>query len=156
MLQQSHPDDGETLRQRVLDAAKPYLLRIMGPDHLGYAVPSANVNASLSSNRPLAGHDRPALPVGGGDAQRDRLGQQPRDRLLPRHLDRNALGCRFRRSDRLPAAGWQYPRAILMYMENTRNRRKFVSAARAAARVKPVIVLETARFPGRADRGCGL
>ena len=55
-LQQSHPDDGETLRQRVLDAAKPYLLRIMGPDHLGYAVPSANVNASLSSNRPLAGH----------------------------------------------------------------------------------------------------
>jgi acetyltransferase len=37
-------------------------------------------------------------------------------------------------------------RAILMYMENTRNRRKFVSAARAAARVKPVIVLKPRDF----------
>jgi acetyltransferase len=34
----------------------------------------------------------------------------------------------------LPAAGQHTTRAILMYMENTRNRRKFVSAARAAAR----------------------
>jgi hypothetical protein len=33
-----------------------------------------------------------------------------------------------------------------MYMENTRNRRKFVSAARAAARVKPVIVLKPRDF----------
>jgi acetyltransferase len=37
-------------------------------------------------------------------------------------------------------------RAILMYMENTRNRRKFVSAARAAARVKPVIVFKPRDF----------
>lgn len=35
-------------------------------------------------------------------------------------------------------------RAILMYMENTRNRRKFVSAARAAAKL--VIVLKPRDF----------
>jgi acetyltransferase len=50
----------------------------MGPDHLGYAVPSADLNASLSASRPLVGHIALALPVGGGDAQPDRLGHQPR------------------------------------------------------------------------------
>jgi acetyltransferase len=40
-LSHKHSDDGEALKQKILEAAKPYLLRIMGPDHLGYAVPSA-------------------------------------------------------------------------------------------------------------------
>ena len=42
------PDGSDTLKQKILEAAKPYLLRVIGPDHLGYAVPSASVNASLN------------------------------------------------------------------------------------------------------------
>ncbi|MBK8538372.1 MAG: hypothetical protein IPL59_26805 [Candidatus Competibacteraceae bacterium] len=41
---------------KILEAAKPYLLRVVGPDHLGYAVPSTHLNASLSCTQPLAGY----------------------------------------------------------------------------------------------------
>jgi acetyltransferase len=36
-------------------------------------------------------------------------------------------------------------RVILLYIESITNARKFMSAARAAARVKPVIVLKSGR-----------
>ncbi|HMR03255.1 MAG TPA: CoA-binding protein, partial [Candidatus Competibacter phosphatis] len=38
-ISRRYTDEGESLKQRILAAAKPYLLRVMGPDHLGYAVP---------------------------------------------------------------------------------------------------------------------
>jgi acetyltransferase len=41
-------------------------------------------------------------------------------------------------------------RAVLMYMESVKHARKFMSAARAAARNKPVIVLKAARAPAGA------
>lgn len=50
-----NPDGDASLKQKILEAAKPYLLRVMGPDHLGYAVPSTGVNASLNPTRPLVG-----------------------------------------------------------------------------------------------------
>jgi len=144
-LQRSQPDDGETLQQRVLDAAKPYLLRIMGPDHLGYAVPSANVNASLSSNRPLAGHV--ALLCQSAAVMRSVIDWASSREIGFSHVI--SIGMRWDVDfgdliDYLLRDGNTH--AILMYMENTRNRRKFVSAARAAARVKPVIVLKPRDF----------
>ena len=144
-LQRNHPDDGESLRQRVLDAAKPYLLRIMGPDHLGYAVPSTNVNASLSSNRPLAGHV--ALLCQSAAVMRSVIDWATSREIGFSHVI--SIGMRWDVDfgdliDYLLRDGNTH--AILMYMENTRNRRKFVSAARAAARVKPVIVLKPRDF----------
>jgi acetyltransferase len=38
-------------------------------------------------------------------------------------------------------------RAILLYIEAVTDARKFMSAARAAARAKPVIVIKAGRFP---------
>jgi acetyltransferase len=37
------------------------------------------------------------------------------------------------------------PRAILLYIESVKDARKFMSAARAAARVKPVVVIKAGR-----------
>ncbi len=140
-----HSDDGESLKQKILEAAKPYVLRIMGPDHLGYIVPSTHLNASLSYTRPLAGHI--ALLCQSAAVMRSVI---------------DWATCRDIGFSHVVSVGMRWDvdfgdlidyllrdsntRAILMYMENTHNRRKFVSAARAAGRVKPVIVLKPRDF----------
>src|SRR3546814_10729207 len=48
----------------------------------------------------------------------------------------------------LPISVDRHTRAILLYIEHVRDARKFLSAARAAARGKPVVVVK----PGRHDR----
>ena len=40
--------DGTTLQQAMLDAARPHLLRILGPNCLGLLVPGVKLNASFS------------------------------------------------------------------------------------------------------------
>ena len=140
-----YPDEGESLRQMILEAAKPYLLRIMGPDHFGYSVPSANVNASLNATRPLPGHI--ALLCQSAAITRSVIDWASGRNIGFSHVI--SVGVRWDVDlgdllDYLLRDG--NARAILMYMENTRNRRKFVSAARAAARVKPVIVLKPRDF----------
>ena len=48
-------------------------------------------------------------------------------------------------------AGDYHTRAILLYIEQIGDARKFLSAARRAARLKPVIVLKPRRFPEEPD-----
>ncbi|MCB1769575.1 MAG: acetate--CoA ligase family protein, partial [Candidatus Competibacteraceae bacterium] len=140
-----YPDDGEVLKQKILDAAKPYLLRIMGPDHLGYVAPSANVNASLSSHRPIAGHI--ALLCQSAAVMRSVIDWATSRNIGFSHVISVGIRWDVDFGDLLDYLLRDYhTRAILMYMENTRNRRKFVSAARVAARVKPVIVLKPRDF----------
>ncbi len=136
-----HPDEGASLKQQILDAAKPYLLRIMGPDHLGYAVPSTNLNASLSSQRPLAGQI--ALLCQSAAVMRSVIDWANSRNIGFSHVISVGMRWDVDLGDLLDYLLRDHQtRAILMYMENTRNRRKFVSAARAAARVKPVIALK--------------
>lgn len=139
------PDGGEALKRKVLETAKPYLLRVMGPDHLGYVVPTTNVNASLHSTRPLAGNI--ALLCQSAAMTRSVIDWATSKNIGFSHVI--SIGMRWDVDlgdlmDYLLRDG--NTRAILMYMESTRNRRKFVSAARAAARVKPVIVLKPRDF----------
>ncbi|MDE0922258.1 CoA-binding protein, partial [Aurantimonas coralicida] len=47
--------DGATLRQQVLDAARPHLMRIVGPNCLGLISPAAGINASFAHLMPRAG-----------------------------------------------------------------------------------------------------
>jgi acetyltransferase len=134
------------LQQAILDAAKPYLLRVLGPDCLGLSVPAAGLNATLSQYRPpAAGHlafvthasaiARAALDwgthLGVGFSHLISLGEAI-DVDFADILD-------FLAED----AG---SRAILLYLEQIRNPRKFLSAARRAARVKPVIALKPRRY----------
>jgi len=140
-----YPDEGETLKQKILDAAKPYLLRIMGPDHLGYLAPSAYVNASLSSQRPMAGPV--ALLCQSAAVMRSMIDWAINRNIGFSHVISVGVRWDVDFGDLLDYLLRDYhTRAILMYMESTRNRRKFVSAARAAARVKPVIVLKPRDF----------
>jgi len=125
-------------------AARAYGLRVLGPNGLGLIVPGVRLNASFARRMPTAGtlsliSQSGAIAAGLiewaahhqigfaaiasiGDAIDVDFG----DLLDYFALDRNT-------------------RAILMYVESIRDARKFMSAARAAARTKPVIVVKTGR-----------
>src|SRR6516162_2977634 len=78
---------GRALRQAMLDAARPHLLRLVGPNCVGIMVPAVGLDASFSHILPLAGLSF-RQPVGRDDHGRPRLGGRAGDRLLSRRLAR--------------------------------------------------------------------
>ena len=145
-LKQPSESDGPSLEQAMLDAARPYLLRILGPNCIGALVPGIGLNASFAPGN--------ALP--GGLAFVTQSGA-----LATAMLDwANTRGVGFSHFISLGdsadvdfgdvidyLASDPATRAILLYMESVKAARKFMSAARAAARNKPVIIVKAGRAP---------
>ena len=135
----------ESLQEAALAAARRYSMRLIGPNCLGIMMPGVSLNASFSAHMPQAGNlalisQSGAIAAGMVDwaAQRGvgfsgivSIGDQI-DVDVADLLDHFALD-----------AG---TRAILLYIEAIRDARKFMSAARAAARVKPVVVVKSGRM----------
>lgn len=136
---------GRELTQALLDAAKTNTLRILGPNCLGLMVPGLNLNATFAHIGAQAGNvafvaqsGAVAISVidwadarGIGFSHLISVGDMA-DVDFGDLLDYLALDTKAR--------------AILLYMEAIKNARKFMSAARAAARTKPVVVVKTGRF----------
>ncbi|HVK93141.1 MAG TPA: bifunctional acetate--CoA ligase family protein/GNAT family N-acetyltransferase [Noviherbaspirillum sp.] len=137
---------GRNLKQAMLDAAQPHLLRILGPNCVGLLAPAIGLNASFAHAGALPGKigfvsQSGALMTGVLDWAKSRgigfskfisLGDSA-DVDFGDVLD-------YLASD----AGTH---AILLYIEDIRHARKFMSAARAAARSKPVLVVKAGRAP---------
>jgi acetyltransferase len=133
-----------SLADQCRSTAYQHGLRIVGPNGIGLLAPHVGLNASFASRAPQAGDlaliSQSGAVVAGmiewADAQKtgfsgivslgDALDVDFGDLLDYFALDRNT-------------------RVILLYMEGITDARKFMSAARAAARVKPVIVLKSGR-----------
>lgn len=136
--------NGERLRREVLDRAQQYGIRILGPNCLGLIRPGLRLNATFSKNHARPGHlalvsQSGALctaildwaeghgvgfsaVVSTGDAADVDFGDL---------LDYLALDAATH--------------SILLYVEGIRDARGFMSGLRAAARLKPVIVLKAGR-----------
>ncbi|MDB5841003.1 MAG: family N-acetyltransferase [Herminiimonas sp.] len=137
---------GRSLRQATLAAARPYLLRILGPNCVGLLVPRIGLNASFAHTGALPGtlafvSQSGALVTGVLDWARSRAIGFSSFVSMGECADLD-FGDML---DYLAADG--ATRAILMFMEDTRHARKFMSAARAAARSKPVLVIKAGRAP---------
>lgn len=149
--QSQNEDERTALEQAILDAAKPYLLRVVGPNCIGLAVPSVGLNANLSTFRPNDGHV--AFITNSGAVARAGLDWGIHLGIGFSHLISlgDAIDVDF--ADLLDyLANEARSLAILLYLENIRDPRKFMSAARRAARVKPVIALKPRKhIPGDAD-----
>jgi acetyltransferase len=139
-------EKGKRLCSEMLDAAKPGLLRIVGPNCLGIMTPGIGLNASMAHIvRPIPGSI--AFVAQSGAVQTSVL-----DWAISRGIGFSyfvSLGdmgdVDF--GDMLDYLANDFrTRAILLYMETVTHARKFMSAARAAARVKPVIVLKAGRY----------
>ncbi|WP_426173779.1 bifunctional acetate--CoA ligase family protein/GNAT family N-acetyltransferase [Massilia sp. TWR1-2-2] len=137
---------GRTLQQAALDAAHPYILRLLGPNCVGLLVPGIGLNASFAHTNALPGKlafvsQSGALVTGVLDWARSRGIGFSRFISLGDSADVDFGDV----LDYLASDG--ETSAILMYMEDVRQARKFMSAARAAARSKPVVVLKAGRMP---------
>ena len=135
-------------KQAMLDAARPHLLRVLGPNCLGLLSPRLGLNASFAHTDALAGNvafvsQSGALVTAVLDwATSRRIGFSHMVSLGERaDVDFGDL------LDYLASDG--RTRSILLYIESIESPRKFMSAARAAARNKPVIVVKA----GRAGNG---
>ena len=138
--------DGRSHRQAMLDAARPCLLRILGPNCVGLISPHSKLNASFAHTNALPGNIAFVSQSGA---------------LLTAMLDwarSNTIGfshcvslgdvadidfgdiLNFLATD-------STTHSILLYVEEIRSARKFMSAARAASRIKPVLVIKAGRVP---------
>ncbi|HTD04723.1 bifunctional acetate--CoA ligase family protein/GNAT family N-acetyltransferase [Undibacterium sp.] len=140
-----HLDGGAaSVRQLMLDAAKPTLLRILGPNCVGLLVPGIGLNASFAHTGALPGKiafvsQSGALVTGVLEWAKLRGIGFSKFISLGDNADIDFADV----LDYL--AGDADTRAILMYVEDIKHARKFMSAARAAARSKPVLVVKAGR-----------
>ncbi len=136
-------------KKDMLAAAKPYCLRVLGPNCIGYMGPNIGLNASFAHRAPLAG-DLAFLSQSGA------LVTAVIDWAAGRGIGFShvaSLGemADIDLGDMLDfLVGDAETRAILMYVEAVTHAPKFISAARRAARVKPVVVIKTGRHAGGA------
>lgn len=138
------PGAGPKLRQELLDAARPHLMRIVGPNCLGAISPAKRINASFAHLTPPAGDV--ALVSQSGAIVTAMLDWADQRRIgFSRVLSLGDMGdvdfgdlLDFLSTDR-------ETRSILLYVETITHAKKFMSAARIAARSKPVIVVKSGR-----------
>lgn len=134
-----------SLAEGAEQAAQKYSMRLIGPNCLGIMMPNVNLNASFSAHMPDKGNlalisQSGAIAAGMVDWAAQRavgysgivsIGDQL-DVDIADLLDYFALD--------------EKTRAILLYIEAIKDARKFMSAARAAARIKPVVVVKSGRM----------
>lgn len=137
-------EEGLALQARMLEASRPHALRIIGPNCIGLLAPGAGLNASFAHR----------MAHKGGTAFVTQSGA-----MLTSVLD--WAGTRNIGFSMLVSLGGMADvdfgdmldylaadastDAVLLYIESVTNARKFMSAARRCARLKPVIVVKSGR-----------
>lgn len=134
------------LKQAMLDAAKPFLFRIIGPNTVGMIIPPARLNASFAHLLPSTG-DIALLSQSGAIATA----------LIDWAVENNVGFSKvISLGDMTDVDAGDFidllasdpgTRAIVLYLEAIPNPRKFLSAARAAARLKPIVAIKSGRHP---------
>lgn len=134
----------DALLQACRDAAQATNLRLIGPGTLGLAVPASRLNALLSAE----------LPEKGEVAFFSRSGAVLNATLSWAKAHRTGFSAVVSLGARMDVdvgdlidyfAQDYHTRAIVLHLEGIAVPRKFISAARAAARSKPVIVIRSGK-----------
>jgi acetyltransferase len=144
-LGMTEDSQGRTLKEAMLAAARPHLLRILGPNCVGLLVPGLGLNASFAHTSAVPGKiafvsQSGALVTAVLDWAKSRGIGFSKFISLGDSSDVDA-------GDVLDYLGSDAEtHSILLYLESITAARKFMSAARAAARNKPVIVVKAGRM----------
>jgi len=133
--------EGEQIYRDLLHVADKYKIRILGPNCMGILVPSIGLNATFASAVP--GPGRVAFI-----SQSGALGSA----ILDWAADKRVGFSYFVSMGNMADIGFEHlidyfgqdsrTACILIYMEHLVNARKFMSAARAFARSKPIVILK--------------
>jgi acetyltransferase len=137
-------------RRRLLRAARRYLLRVVGPNCICYAAPKLGLNATFGPGKLKAG--RLAAIAQSGAVLAGLADWGAAQGLGFSHLISMGDMADVDFGDLLDMLARDFDtRAVLMYMEGVTHARKFMSAARGVARLKPVIVLKAGRHAAAAQ-----
>jgi len=137
-------EDGPELRRAMLEAAGLHGLRLLGPNCVGLLRPGIGLNASFAPEMAQAGGIACIAQSGG-------LATSILDWAASRNIGFSAFVSMGNCLDiDIPDvldyfAADTTTRSILLYVESVGDGRKFLSAARAAARNKPMIVVKAGR-----------
>jgi len=136
---------GADLRRAMLEAARPHMLRIAGPNCLGLMIPGIGLNASFAHIDAAPGDL--AFVSQSGAVTTAVLDWADSHRIGFSYLISVGDMADVDFGDLLDYLALDSgTRAILLYIEAVTNARKFMSAARVAARAKPVVVVKAGRF----------
>lgn len=132
------------LRQQLLDASRPTLTRIVGPNCLGFLSPVRGINASFAHLMPATG--RIALLSQSGAILTSMIDWAAARGIGFSHVVSLGDMSDVDFGDMLDYLALDHETgAILLYVETVTHARKFMSAARIASRAKPVIVVKAGR-----------
>jgi acetyltransferase len=141
-----HGERGAVLQERIVEAARRNRIRLLGPNTLGVMRPVHGLNATFGNEQARRGNV--ALVSQSGAVCAAML-----DWSGPREVGFSAVVSLGAAADIDFGDVLDYlaldshTHCILMYVEGVRNARRFVSGLRAAARIKPVIVVKAGRYP---------
>ncbi len=135
---------GEEMSNEILDIAQNYDMRIVGPNCLGFIRPSLNLNASFANKMALPG--RIAFISQSGALCASILDWSVKNNVGFSHFVSIGSAIDISFHDLIDYFG-NDPNtdSILIYMESLRDARKFMSAARAISKQKPIVVLKVGR-----------
>ncbi len=137
-------EQGNAMCKGIIQTVRKYDMRLIGPNCLGFIKPKINLNASFANKMPLSGKIAFISQSGA-------LGTA----VLDWSIKQNVGFSNFVSVGSMIDVGFhdlidyfgQDPEtsSILIYMESLSNARKFLSAARAFARTKPIIILKSGK-----------
>ncbi len=134
------------LAQQMREAARPYLLRIIGPNCLGLQVPFLNLDASFAQT--FAKRGDIALVSQSGALTTAMLDWASVEGVGFSHVVSIGDSVDVDLGDMLDyLAGEVMSRAVFLYIEGIAHAAKFMSAARRCSRSKPVIAIKSGRHP---------
>ncbi|NNF34977.1 MAG: bifunctional acetate--CoA ligase family protein/GNAT family N-acetyltransferase [Saprospiraceae bacterium] len=141
-------ESGQQLSDTILGYARKYNMRIIGPNCLGFIKPSIKLNASFANKMALPGKIAFISQSGALCTA-----------ILDWSVEQNVGFSNFVSIGSMVDVGFHdlidyfgsdpQTSSIVIYMESITHTRKFMSAARAFARTKPIIVLKA----GKSDAG---
>jgi len=135
-----------SLAQEMREAARPHLLRIVGPNCLGIQVPALKLDASFAQT--FAKRGDIALVSQSGAIATAMLDWAAVEGVGFSHVVSIGDAADVDLGDMLDyLAGEVTSRAVFLYIEGVTQAAKFMSAARRCSRVKPVIAIKAGRHP---------
>ena len=137
--------EGKALEEKILEAAKKYGIRVIGPNCIGIIRPRINLNATFLDKMPKPGNIAFLSQSGA-------LGSAILDWAIHENIGfsnfvsvGSMIDVDF--GDLIDYFGSDpKTKSILMYIEGITEARKFMSAARHFARTKPIIVVKSGKF----------
>lgn len=137
-------EKGKTLENSILNLAKQYKMRLMGPNCLGIMRPHIKMNATFDNNFAIPG--KIALVSQSGALSAGILDWAMNKKIGFSTIASLGNNADINFADILDFLAFDsYTESILLYIEGIKNSRSFMSALRVAARMKPVIAIKAGK-----------